>query len=423
MHDTAATPRIDALKARVCDAVDRRAEILIGLSRAVHASPELAFEEFESARLVAEAAEHGGLAVVRGAYGLETALAAEFGRGGGSAMVGILSEYDALPGIGHACGHNIIAAAGLGATLALSDLGDDLPGRVRWVGTPAEERGCGKELMARAGAFEGLDAAMMVHPAGVDAKGVRALCIATAGVVFRGRAAHAAVNPHGGLNALDAAVAAYQAVAALRQHLAPGDILNGVLTHGGGAPNIIPDHAALAYFVRAPEGGRLRNLKTRFEAAMRAGALGAGCEVEISWSNADYLDFKGNGPLADAYEANATRLGRTFYPVERLPAGSTDMGNVSHRVPSLHPLISAAPPEVMIHDRAFTAWAGSPMGDKAVLDGAKALAMTALDVLANPALRRRAAAAFADSAAESAVVVAAAWRDGDHIRHAGAGCC
>lgn len=422
MHDPT-LPLMDDLKARACDAVDRRGETLVGLSHAVHANPELAFEEFASSRLIAEAAEQAGLSVTRAAYGLETALASEFGRGVGAVTVGILSEYDALPGIGHACGHNIIAAAGLGAALALHDLGADLPGRVRWVGTPAEERGCGKELMARAGAFEGLDAAMMVHPAGIDAKGVRALCIADAEVVFRGRAAHAAVNPHGGLNALDAAVAAYQAVAALRQHLAPGDLLNGVMIQGGGAPNIIPDRAVLAYFVRAPDGRRLRALKARFEAAMRAGAIGAGCEVEIGWSNADYLDFKSNSPLADAYEANAARLGRSFYPVERLPAGGTDMGNVSHRVPSLHPLIAAAPPEIMIHDRAFTAWAGSPMGDAAVLDGAKALAMTALDLFIDVAFRARVAAAFSEGAAESAEAVAAAWRDSDHVRHAGAGCC
>lgn len=413
---------IEELRSDLCRSVERRGKRLIELSRAIHANPELAFEEFTSSRLIAEAASEAGLEVRKEAYGLETALATEFGEG--SAVVGILSEYDALPNIGHACGHNVIAAAGLGAAMALHDLGDRLPGRVRWLGTPAEERGCGKEIMARHGAFDGLCAAMMVHPAGVDAKSVRTSCIAQVEVEFTGRAAHAAVNAHGGLNAVDAAVGAYQALAALRQHLPPGDMFNGIISNGGAAPNIVPDKASLTYFVRSPDSRRLAALKKRFETAMRAGALGAGCEVEIRWARADYLNYKGNAPLADTYMMYAKALGREFFPVEQLPVGGTDMGNVSHRVPALHPLISAAPMNVFIHDAEFARWAASQMGDEAVIDGAKALAMTALDVLADEKLRMRIYEDFERSGDESRHAVASSWRQDDsEVRHASAGCC
>lgn len=404
-----AQAELGKLKQRVCAAVDARSESLLDLSHEIHAMPELAFEEWKSAEIVASAAEAEGLHVQRGAFGLPTALAAEFGRD--SPTLALISEYDALPDVGHACGHNIIATIGLGAALALRELGDDLPGRVRWLGTPAEERGCGKEIMARHGAFLGVSAAMMVHPAGIDAKGFRAGCLCELEATFLGRSAHPAINPSDALNALDAAVAAYQAVAAIRQHLSTGDQINAIVSEGGRAPNVIPAKTVIRLFARAPSASRLDLLKKRVDQCMQAGAMGAGCGVDCAWSDADYLDFKMNDPLADAYEVNARLLGRDgFVPVQRLPVGGGDIGNVSNRVPTLHSLISCAPREVRLHDPAFATWARSNRGDRAALDGAKALAMTALDFLANRELREQATESFAAHAEESAAAINLAWR-------------
>ncbi len=400
---------ITELKRAICQSIDRRMVTLIELSHSVHATPELAFEEWKSSAMVAAAAEEAGLIVQRGAFGLPTALAAEFGEG--DHAVAVLSEYDALPDVGHACGHNIIATIGLGAALALRDLGADLPGRIRWLGTPAEERGCGKEIMARHGAFEGVSAALMVHPAGINAKAFRAACLCELEAVFKGRSAHPAINPSDGRNALDAAIGSYQAMAALRQHLPAGDQVSAVLTEGGRAPNVIPHRSVLRVFVRAPDAERLRTIKARVEACMTGGAVSAGCEVECHWNEADYLSFKINEPLADAYELNARQLGRDdFVPVHKLPVGGGDIGNVSHRVPTLHALISCSPRSVRLHDPEFATWAKSERGDRAALEGAKALAMTAIDFLSNAKVRSAAEKAFAEDALASKRAIESAWR-------------
>jgi amidohydrolase len=397
------------LKERVCEAVDRRRDSLVQLNHDVHATPEVAFQEWKSSARIADAAESGGLKVQRAAFGMETALSAEFGEG--NMTVALLSEYDALPGIGHACGHNVIATAGLGAALALHDLGPNLPGRIRWLGTPAEEQGCGKEIMARHSAFEGVAAAMMVHPAGIEAKGFCAACLSQLDAVFLGQSAHPAVNPSDGRNALDAVVASYQAIAALRQHIAAGDQINAVIAEGGRAANVIPDRAILRSMARAPSAQRLTALKRRIDDCIRAGAMAAGCSVDIRWGDADYLDFKINEPLADAYQRNASILGREgFIAVEKLPAVGGDIGNISHRVPTLHALICCAPRHVRLHDPAFANWARSERGDKAAIDGAKALAMTVIDYFTDGELRAGAASAFALHAEESTAAVAAAWR-------------
>ncbi len=406
--------RHDALRA-----VDDLSPLLLQVSHQIHQTPELAFEEHQSAKLLADTAESQGLQVTRAAYGLDTAFSSEFG-GEGKPQIGVLSEYDALPGIGHACGHNIIAAAGLGTTLALHRLGHRLPGRVRYIGTPAEERGCGKELLAQNGAFNGLDAAMMIHPAGIDSKAVGTMCISEVRVSFKGRAAHAAVNPDGGRNALDAATLAYMAIAQLRQHLPKNAQVHGIMEKGGRAPNIVPDKSDLSYFVRALDAKTLAGVKARVENCFKAGALATDCTAEINWSEADYLDMKVNHALADAYEKNATDLGRSFIPYEALPLGGTDMANISHRMPILHPLIACSPPEIVIHDPEFEKWAASPSGDQALIDGTKAMLMTALDFLCDESLRDQAWKEFNATADRSAESVRLAFNpDGLH----GAGGC
>ena len=384
------------LKRAVCAAVDDIREELLRLSHGIHAKPELAFEEREAVALLSESIRQSGLEVETGAYGLETAFAAEFGSGD-AGCVAILAEYDALPEIGHACGHNIIASAAVGAGLALFALADRLPGRVRILGTPAEERGGGKELMARKGAFEGVDAAMMVHPAGANLVTMPSLACTEVEVRYRGRASHASAMPEQGINALDALVIAYQAIGALRQHIGIFERVHGIITDGGQAPNIVPENAAGRFYVRAANAGELTALKTRVDNCFQAGAKATGAELESSWSKIDYLDIRFNEPLAESYRANAEALGREFFPIEKVPiglAGSTDMGNVSYRVPSIHPMIASAPLLCSIHNPEFEQWAGGEMGDEAAIDGAKALAMTAVDYLCDPELRRRVRESF-----------------------------
>jgi amidohydrolase len=385
----------DALKKEACEAVDRMAPALLRISRRIHARPELAFEEREAQALLVDALRGAGLPVEAGAYGLDTAFAAEFGSG--VACVALLAEYDALPEIGHACGHNLIATAGVGAALALAQLAGRLPGRVRVLGTPAEERGCGKELMARCGALDGVDAAMMIHPASVNLVTMPCVCLAELDVSYRGEAAHAAAMPERGINALDALVIAYQGIAALRQHIRSSERIHGIITEGGRAPNIVPERAAGRFYVRAASQAELAPLKRRVEGCFRAGAEATGAELDLRWGDADYLDIRFNEPLADSFQRNAESLGRVFFPIDKLPAslqGSTDMGNVSQRVPSIHPMLAAAPVHCTIHNAEFARWAGSDLGDAAAIDGAKALAMTALDFLTDASLRERARAAF-----------------------------
>jgi len=391
-------PRDDlpaALKEQVCAQVDALAGELLGLSHAIHAHPELSFEERYAAEHLTGHLRDAGLAVEAPAYGQATGFAADFGPEG--SRVALLAEYDALPEIGHACGHNLIAAASVGAALALHRLGDALPGPVRLLGTPAEERGGGKALMAREGALSGIDAALMIHPAGLNVVDMPSLCVSEVEAVYEGHAAHAAAMPDRGVNALDALVLAYQSIAALRQHIRPSDRIHGIITEGGQAPNIVPERAVGRFFVRTKRADQLEALKARVAACFRAGAEATGARLTLTWAEVDYLDVAYNEPVALSFRANLERLDRRFTELDALPpnlAGSTDMGNVSHEVPAIHPLIAAAPPHVSIHHREFTTHAGGELGDRAALDGAKALAMTALDWWLDDALRERARAAF-----------------------------
>ncbi len=380
----------DSLKKEVASIVDGMRAELLALSHAIHGEPELALEEHKAAARLVSAVEGQNISVQRGAFGLETAYASEFGRKGGP-TIAILSEYDALPGVGHACGHNIIATSGLGAAFALAKLGGRLPGRVRYLGTPAEERHGGKELMAREGAFDGADAAMMMHPSNVNLITMPCIAISEAEVTYHGRAAHASAMPYRGLNALDAVVTAYQAIAQLRQHIKGTERIHGIITDGGLAANIVPERASCRFYVRASDIHELAALKARVQACFEAGALATGCRADIRWGKSDYLDLKTNWPMAEAFRQNAEVLGREFFSLEELPpgyAGSTDMGNVSHRVPSIHPMLAVAPAGVIIHNAEFARWAASDKGDQAVIDGAKALAMTALDLMADASLMR-----------------------------------
>lgn len=375
--------------------VDEHAPTLLAVSHDIHAHPELAFKETRASALLADTGERFGLTVRRGAYGLATAFEARFGAGGPN--IAVLAEYDALPGIGHACGHNIIATAALGAALALHDVESALGGTVTFLGTPAEEKGGGKEVMARAGAFDDVDAAIMMHPSGINLATMPCICVAEVRAIYHGKAAHASAMPHRGLNALDGLLLAYQAISNLRQHIQHTERIHGIVTDGGQAPNIVPERAAGEFYVRAKDAADLERLKPRVRACFEAGAKASGCRLEVKWSDVDYLDLKTNWPLAARFQRHAEGLGREFLPTDQLEpgaSGSTDMGNVSHRVPSIHPMLACAPRHVVIHNPEFAKWAASEMGDRAALDGAKALAMTAADYLADAALRAEATKAF-----------------------------
>jgi amidohydrolase len=383
------------LKARILEAIQTLTPVLVSISKEIHANPELAFEEFKACSAICGALESHGIQASKRAYGLETGITAEIGRAG--PYVSLISEYDALPDVGHACGHNIIAATGLGAALALAALGDDLPGRVRFLGTPAEERGGGKELMARHGAFQGVDCAMMVHPSTEDLPAYPLLACDGVSVRYRGRTAHAASSPDAGLNSLDAVVIAYQSIAALRQHLPPGHRIHGIVTNGGTAANVIPDVAEALFVVRAPDLEKLTSLRTRTNACFEAGALATGTRAEIEWDNVVYADMRTSWPLADVYQRNAESLGRRFECFQDIPlsrAASSDMGNVSYRVPSIHPMIRMAPKGTVHHHRDFAIWSVSDDGMQAILDGAAALAMTALEFMMDVDLREKVRDAF-----------------------------
>ena len=387
---------ITEAKQRACDEIDRLAPELLDVSHRIHGRPELCFEEHHAHDLLTEVLAGHGLAVQRGAYGLDTAFEAR--AGGGGPVVAVVCEYDALPGIGHACGHNIIAASGLGAGLALAALADEAGGRVTVMGTPAEEGGGGKEIMLQAGAFADADAAMMVHPANHELRIFHAVAVQRLNARYTGAAAHAAAAPEKGRNALDAAVLGYNAVAALRQHIRDDERIHGIFTDGGAKANIVPVTAAAEWYVRSTNLETLEPLKERVAACLRAGADAAGCEVDLEWTHPAYADMNDNPALLDRYLANLGEVGRAPVsdPAARV-VGSTDMGNVSYAVPSIHPMIKVAPDDVAIHTPVFAEYARGPTGDAAVIDGAKVLAMTALDCWLDASVMPAAQAAFAAS--------------------------
>jgi amidohydrolase len=387
--------KTDALKHRVRKTIEELSSELTSVAREIHANPELGFKEFRASALLCRKLEARGISMSKPAYGLETSFVAEIGRSG--PYVAVISEYDALPNVGHACGHNIIAAAGLGAALALASLKEELPGRVRYLGTPAEEGGGGKEVMARKGAFAEVDCAMMVHPSTEDLPSYPLIANARVRVQFRGRSAHASSSPEAGLNALDALVVAYQAIGALRQHLPPGHRVHGIITNGGAAANVIPELSEGLFVARAPDLQRLEALRSRVDGCFEAGALATGTKVEVLWDDVVYADLRTNWPLARAYQRNAEQIGRTFERFEDVPlsrAASSDMGNVSYLVPAIHPMIRMAPKGVVHHHQDFATWSGSDEGMRAVTDGASALAMTAIDFMVDERLREEVSEAF-----------------------------
>ncbi len=370
---------------------------LVGLSQDLHAHPEEGFEEHRSVRAVAEMLERHGHHAEVGVGGLDTALRAT--RGNDGPHVAVLAEYDALPGVGHACGHNIICATAVGGFLAAAGVQEQVGGRVSLIGTPAEEGGGGKETLARAGVFDDVDAVIMLHPFSHDIAVHPFLGRRQVEMVFHGVAAHAAAQPFMGRNALDAAVTAYQGVAALRQHLPGTDRVHGIFTDGGARPNVVPERAALLFYLRSAAPDTLRDLANRLEGIARGAAAMTGCTVDLHWDvQPPYLPIRFNHTLAGRWAVNQEPAGRQPLPPGIVPeflTGSTDLGNLSYRMPAIHPMIAVSGPTVALHTLDFAAAAGSEAGDRAVRDGALGLALTAADYLADAALRDAVHAEFA----------------------------
>jgi amidohydrolase len=374
--DVADRPASDADRAAIRDRVRVNRDELLALSRRIHAHPEPAFAEHRAAAWCADLLRAHGYAVTAPAYGLDTAFVASIGSG--PITVAIACEYDALPGMGHACGHNLIAAAGVGAALALGPAADRLGLTVRVVGTPAEERGAGKSLLLDAGAFDGVDAAMMVHPCPFEVAEFRSFALGTLSVEYLGTAAHPSLNPHEGRSAADALTVAQVALGLLGRQLPADWRVHGITTAAGTSPNAVPDRATAEYELRTTDAAHLAELRTRVEACFRAGALAIGCEVRLTRPEPDYLDFRTDPTLIALWRANARELGRPD-PIERPPFACTDMGNVSHAIPTIHPVLDITGGTCGPHEPAFAEAAISPAADRAILDGATAMAWTAAD--------------------------------------------
>ena len=377
-------------KASSRETIDRARASLVPLSHRIHAHPELGFEEEKAAAWISEALTEGGFVVERGVYELPTAFVAR--AGSGPLHLAICAEYDSLPGIGHACGHNVIAAAAVGAGLALTKLADDLGLTVSVVGTPAEESGGGKILLLERGAFAGMHAAMMVHPAPLDIVDPMMLAWSQFDVHYHGKEAHASGFPELGINALDAFTIAQTAIGLLRQHIRPTDRVHGIITKGGDAPNVVPAHTSGRFMVRAETMAGLDDIQQKVFRCFEAGALATGSRLDIQTAGPPYAEVSHDTELAAVYRRNAEQIGR-FFPdlgaMARRAAGSTDMGNISQVMPAIHPTIGLGCFPVVNHQPEFAAYCATPVADQALMDGAVAMAWTAIDLATDVELRDR----------------------------------
>ncbi|MBE0415277.1 MAG: M20 family metallopeptidase [Dehalococcoidia bacterium] len=367
--------------------VEARQEELIELSLRIHQNPELGFHEVKASGWLTEYLERNGFRVEKGICQLATAFKGSYGSG--KPAIALLAEYDALPKLGHACGHNIISTAAVGAAVALRGAIDKVGGNVVVIGTPAEELYGGKVIMAERGAFDDLDAAMIVHPSVVDVASIQALACIGLEVEFWGKAAHAAAYPQEGVNALEAMIQAFNGINSLRQHIRERARIHGIITQGGEAPNVVPVYTAGSFLVRAEDEAYLDELKEKVLNCFNAASLATGARLEYKWADVCYAPLKTNFALAEVFSRNMEALGRNLCPALNKGFGSSDVGNVSALVPTIHPEVAIAPMDVLPHSPEFAAAAASEGGNRGLLDGAKALAMTAVDLITQPEIMGR----------------------------------
>lgn len=415
--------------------IEALAPQIVALSQDIHAHPEVGYQEFYAADAVAKLLQAHGIEVERASFGMETSLRAQIGgeaatpsaaaagavvaadadRSEKQPTIAILCEYDALPGVGHGCGHNVMCANSVGAFLALAELEKSHPGalggRVILQTTPAEECDTAKEILAQRGMLEGVDAAIQTHSYAYDLVDQAWLGVRRMRVVFHGVSAHAASAPFMGRNALDAVTLAQVGMGLLRQHMLPSDRMHAVVTDGGLVPNVVPERAEMSVIVRSLDSDTLRDLVARVEDVFRGAALATGCGMEIlTGETTNEMPVRANGPLSQAWVRAQNAAGRTVLPrgvITEVIAAGTDFGNVSQRVPGIHPLIKIAPEGTALHTHEFATAAGSPQGDRAAVDGAWGLASVALDYLSDPQLRQAVRADF--EASGGVVDVASFW--------------
>ncbi|HEY6333877.1 MAG TPA: M20 family metallopeptidase [Blastocatellia bacterium] len=379
-------------KDRAREVVDSLDSQLIHLSKRIHAHPELGFEEEKASAWLCESLSEAGFDVNAGVCEMPTAFTARFGSG--PLHIAICAEYDSLPGIGHACGHNIIAASAVGAGVAAARVADDVGLTISVIGTPAEEVGdsSGKIFLLERGAFAGVHASMMVHPAPWDVVTAKIIAASMFEVEYTGKEAHASAFPELGINAADALTIAQTAIGLLRQHILPTDRIHGITTHGGDAPNVIPAHTRARYIIRGETVSALEALRPRVHRCFEAGALATGSTLKIIGGKKPYAEMHHDPDLAAVYEINARSLGRTFPdlgPLKERGTGSTDMGNVSLAMPSIHPMIGIDSLPAVNHQPEFTAHCITEAANKALIDGALAMAFTAIDVATDPGISAR----------------------------------
>lgn len=378
------------LKAAARGVVEAQRDDLIDLSHKIHAKPELGYEETYAAGLLTDYLDRNGFEVEAGACDIPTAFIAR--KGSGPLHIAICAEYDCLPGIGHACGHNIIAAMGVGAGVAAAEVADEAGLTITVLGTPAEEGGGGKIFMLERGAFDGVHGSMMVHPTPLDVVELPIIAVAHFDVLYTGKEAHASASPELGINAADAITVAQTAIGLLRQHIRQTDRIHGIVTHGGEAPNIVPAHTSAKYYVRAKTLVELEDLVPKVERCLEAGAIATGCTYELKEVGPPYAEMVHDAALAELYRQNITSLGRSPLPlspmVERA-AASTDMGNISLAIPSIHPAIGIGSLPAVNHQPEFTAHCVTQGADEALGDGAVAMAWTAIATAADEPLREK----------------------------------
>ncbi len=382
---------LERIKSAVSGYIDKEAPSLWSLSLELHRHPEVAFQEKRASAAVARYLEERGFGIEMGVADLPTAFRAKrTAKGASKPVVSFMAEYDALPGLGHACGHNVIAMASAGAGAALANTVGPETGGVQVLGTPAEEGGGGKVIMAKKGFFRRIDANMMMHPSGETRAMVNFLALAELRFCFYGKASHASAAPEKGINALDGVLAAFNAISALRQHLPPGDKVHGVITEGGEAPNIVPEKAAAWFYVRSETEKGLEDILQRVINCARGAARSTGTRVRVDKNPITYAPMRVNGELASLFRRNLESLG-IFEPdpLPPLAMGSSDVGNASQNVPTIHPEIQMVSPDTSAHTRAFAEAAGGTAGKRTLFLGAKALAMTGVDILLDKKARDR----------------------------------
>ncbi len=380
----------------IIDQIDSLKPDFYSISQYIGENPELGHEEFKACELLTEELKKHGFSVEVGTCGLPTAFTATFDSGKEGPVVGYMSEYDALPEVGHACGHNLIGTMGIAAGIGLSKVINETGGKVIVFGTPAEETKGGKVTMAEAGVFDALDAAIMVHPLDNYVKSGSSLAMDAIQFEFFGKSAHAAASPHLGINALDAVLQTFSSINALRQHITPDARIHGIIKEGGKAANVIPDYAVAQFYVRAAKRGYVNELVEKVKKCAEGAALQTGAEMKWSFYELSYDNMVTNKPLSEAFNRELISLGVKEEEImeQKDGSGSLDMGNVSHAAPSIHPYIKICNEAYACHTHEFREAAMSEQGREAMILGAKAMALTGYEILTNKDLLQQIKAEF-----------------------------